>query len=118
MGSRSLTDGFGKQKTSPPPLLLLLQTLQIQRLKVLDFSSTSFHLTRSRMHFVHLFISTILKSSLYRFPTYFWSSYRSCRYRFTLVQFFDSPITCHSVYMVKSALSLDLNALNYFPICN
>ena len=48
-------------------LFLLHQALQLQCLKVLVFSITSFHLTRSWMHFVKLFIFIILKSSFISF---------------------------------------------------
>jgi len=41
----------------------LLQALQIHYLKILDFSTTSFHLTRFWVHFVQPFIFIIIKSS-------------------------------------------------------
>ena len=42
-------------------VLLLLQPLQIHYLKVLAFSTTPFHLTRSGVHFVQIFIFRIIK---------------------------------------------------------
>jgi hypothetical protein len=48
-------------------LLLLLQALQHHCLKVLAFSTTSFHLTRSWMHLVQLFRFIILKPSFISF---------------------------------------------------
>ena len=48
-------------------LLLHHQALQLHCLKVLPFSTTSFHLTKSWMHFVQLFIFIIFKSSFVSF---------------------------------------------------
>jgi len=43
---------------------LLIQALQLHCFKVLAFSTISFHLTRSCVHFVEMFIPIILKSPI------------------------------------------------------
>ena len=86
-------------------LLLLLQALHLHCLKVLTFSTTSFHLTRSWMYLIPLFIFIILKSSFISFSHLtFWSSCQSCRHRFPLIQFLDHSIIYREVtFLTKSA---------------
>ena len=63
----SQLEGITIARSLLPLLLLLLQALHLHCLKVLAFSTTSFHLTRSWMHLVQLFIFIILKSSFISF---------------------------------------------------
>ena len=104
------------------------------------FPTTSFHLARSWMHFVQLFILIILKTSFYLFPSnfsfscyfvgigyhsYYWLPLIllvTTHYWLPLILFFDQPIICHSVYRTKPAQFLGRNVINPLkpelnPIC-
>jgi hypothetical protein len=83
-------------------LLLLLQALQIHWLKVLAFSNTSFHLTRTWMHFIPLLNFKSLKSSFISFShIIFGLSANFVHSGFHSYNFFYHPFFCHSVYMAK-----------------
>jgi len=84
--------------------LRLHRALQLHRSEFLTFSTTSFHLTRSWLHFVQLFILIILKYYFISFPPFiFCLPANLLDTGFHSYNFFTNPTYCHSFYMAKPA---------------